>query len=190
MTRLRRDVRQRNRMPRYLRAVERAAKRGGSFAQYNLGAHPTLGEEVEQDLKRAVFWYRKAAAQKEPEAVYNLGLMHMTGEGVVTDVRREMKMLERAAELGSPDAQQFLGDVLVAGAYGTSRDPERAAYYYLRSFAGGYPRSALLLSIALERRGKISRTQLISALIRVAAEGGVKAAQPMLSARAVKGRKK
>jgi TPR repeat protein len=140
-------------MPRHLRALERAAKRGDSFAQYNLGAHLASGEGVEQNLKRAMFWYRKAAAQKEPEAVYNLGLMHMTGEGVVVDVRRGMKMLERAAELGSPDAQQFLGEVLEAGLYGQKSDPERAAHYYLRSLADGYPRSALLLAIALERRG-------------------------------------
>ncbi len=61
----------------------------------NLGAHLASGEGVECDLKRAVFWYRKAAAQKEPEAIHNLGLMH------VTDFRRGMKMLERAAEIRS-----------------------------------------------------------------------------------------
>ena len=108
-------------MSRHLRAVKRVAQRGDSFAQRNLGAHLASGEGVECDLKRAVFWYREAAARKEPEAVYNLGLMH------VADVRRGVKMLERAAELGSPDAQQFLGDVLVAGLYGPKSDPKRAA---------------------------------------------------------------
>ncbi len=121
MTKLRRDALQRNRMPRHLRAVERAAQRGDSFARCNLGAHLASGEGVECDLKRAVFWYRRAAAKKETEAVHNLGLMH------VTDVRRGMKMLERAAELGSPDTQQFLGDVLVAGLYRLKSDPERAS---------------------------------------------------------------
>jgi len=174
-------------MPPYLRECERAAKRGDAFAQYNLGAHLALGEAIERDLKRAVFWYRKAAAQKEPEAIYNLGLMYMEGEGVDTDVPRGLRMLERAAQLGSPDAQQLLGDVFVAGAYDTKRDPEHAAYYYLQSLAAGHPRAALLLAIALERRGRISRTSLINALIQIAAEGGVREAQARRYTRVPKG---
>jgi TPR repeat protein len=157
--------------------MERAAQRGDAFAQLNLAAHLATGDEVERDHKRAVFWYRKAAAQKEPEAIYNLGLMQLFGEGLKADVERGMRMLERAARLGSPDAQQLLGDVLVRGAWGTRRDPERAAYYYLRSLADGHARAATLLAAALEGRGKIGRVQLVNALNKVASEG-VKAAQP------------
>jgi uncharacterized protein len=173
-------------LPGHLRALERAAERGVSFAQYNLAAYLASGDGVERDFKRAVFWYRKAAAQKEPEAIYNLGLMQMFGEGLKANVARGIRTLERAAQLGSPDAQQVLGDVLVVGLYGLKSDPERAAYYYLQSLASGYRRSALLLAIALERRGRIGRTQVIDALIRLAAEGGVKEAQSMLSARNTK----
>ncbi len=169
--------------------MERAAKRGNAFAQYNLAAHLASGDEVERDFKRAIFWYRKAAAQKEPEAIYNLGVMQILGEGFNADIARSLRTLERAARLGSPDAQQLLGEVLARGAYGTKRDPERAAYYYLRSLMGGYPRSALLLADALEGRSKIGRAQLINALTRVAAEGGVKAAQSRPSIRAAKRRK-
>jgi TPR repeat protein len=169
--------------------MERAAKRGDAFSQYNLAAYLVSGDGVERDFKRAVFWYRKAAAQKEPEAIYNLGLMQMFGEGLTANVARGLTMLERAARLGSADAQQLLGEVFERGAYGTKRDPERAAYYYLRSLADGYPRAAMLLAAALEGRGKIGRVQLINALNRVAAEGGVKAAQSTPSTRAAKRRK-
>jgi TPR repeat protein len=169
--------------------MERAAKRGDAFAQLNLAANLATGDEGERDFKRAVFWYRKAAAQKEPEAIYNLGLMQMFGEGLRADVGRGLRMLERAARLGSAAAQQFLGDALVRGACGTKRDPKRAAYYYLRSLADGHPRAALLLAAALEGRGKITRTQLIDALNLVAAEGGVKAVQPTPPTRAAKRRK-
>src|SRR5262249_46326947 len=140
-----RSARVGDRLPERLRAMERAAKRGSALAQLNLAARLATGDEAERDLKRAVFWYRKAAAQKEPEAIYNLGLMQMFGEGLRADVPRGLRMLERAARLGSPDAQQLLGEVLVAGLYGLKRDPERAAYYYLRSLADGYPRAAMLL---------------------------------------------
>jgi TPR repeat protein len=157
--------------------MEQAAQRGDVLSQLNLAARLATGDEVERDFKRAVFWYRKAAARKEPEAIYNLGLMQIFGEGLRADVPRGLRMLERAARLGSPDAQQLLGDVLVRGAWGTKRDPERAAYYYLRSLADGHPRAAMLLAAALEGRGKIGRAQLIKALNRVAAEV-VRAAQP------------
>jgi hypothetical protein len=157
--------------------MEQAAQHGDALSQLNLAARLATGDGVERDFKRAVFWYRKAAVQKEPEAIYNLGLMQMFGEGLKADIERGIRMLERAARLGSPDAQQLLGDVLVRGAWGTRRDPERAAYYYLRSLADGHARAAMLLAAALEGRGKIGRVQLINALNRVAAEG-VKAAQP------------
>lgn len=188
MTTARRIKRRPDRVPRHIRQLERAAKRGNSFAQYNLGAHLASGEGVERDLKRAAYWYRRAAAQEEPEAIYNLGLMHVTGEGVVTDLRKGVRLLKRAAALGFPDAQQSLGDVLIAGSYGQQPDPERAVRYYLQSLASGYARSALLLAAALERRGKISRLQLVNALLRFAAESGVKAAQVELRTRRAKGR--
>lgn len=189
MKKVRRVVRQRNRLPGHLRALERAAERGVSFAQYNLAAYLAAGDGVERDFKRAVFWYRKAAAQKEPEAIYNLGLMQMFGEGLKANVARGIGKLEKAAQLGSPDAQQFLGDVLVAGFYGLKRDPEQAAYYYLRSLADGHPRAAMLLAAALDGRGKIGRAQLINALNRVAVESGVKVTRPTPSKRAAKRRK-
>ncbi len=47
----------------------------------------------------------------------------------------------------------------------------------------------LLLAIAFEPRGSVGRTQLIDASIRLAAEGGVKEAQSMLSARKAKGKR-
>ena len=189
MKKLRRDVPQLDRMPRQLRAFELAAERGDSRAQLNLAAYLASGDGAERDFKRAVFWYRKAAVQNDPEAIYNLGLMQMFGEGLKANVPRGIKMLEKAAQLGSPDAQQFLGDVLVAGYYGLKRDPEQAAYYYLRSLANGYPRAAMLLAAALEGRGKIGRAQLMNALNRVAVESGVKATRPTPSNRAAKRRK-
>jgi hypothetical protein len=169
--------------------MERAAQRGSTLAQLNLAAHLATGDETERNVKRAVFWYRKAAAQKEPEAIYNLGLMQMFGEGLRADVPRGLRMLEQAARLGSPDAQQFLGDVLVRGAWGKRRDPRQAAYY-LRSLADGHPRAALLLAAALQGRDKIGRDQLINALNRVAAEGGVIAAQPPPSTRTARGERR
>ncbi len=158
-------------MRRHLRRLERAAERGDAFAQYHLGAYLASGDGVERNLRLAASWYRKAAAQKEPEAIYNLGLMYMLGEGVRINVARGLRMLESAAQPGSPDAQQFLGDVFDTGAYQTKRDPERAAYYYLQSLAAGY-----------------SRASLINALLQIAAEGGVKEAQKRRSTRAPKDR--
>jgi TPR repeat protein len=59
MTEQRRSARKESTLPRHLRAMERAAKRGNAFAQYNLAAHLASGDEVERDFKRAIFWYAK-----------------------------------------------------------------------------------------------------------------------------------
>jgi TPR repeat protein len=116
--------------------------------------------------------------------------MQILGEGFNADIARGLRTLERAARLGFADAHQFLGEILLRGAYGAKRDPDRAAYHYIRSLAAGYPRAAMLLAAALEGPGKIGRTQLINALNQVAAEGAVKVATSTPSIRAAEGRKR
>lgn len=115
----------------------RAAKRGDVKAQFLLGIRYEYGRGVDQDSKKAVEWWRKAAKQghteaqyqlahktkgKEAfkwmlkaakgghtEAQYELAERYYVGEGVDKDVRQAAKWYSRAAEKKHADAQFSLG---------------------------------------------------------------------------------
>jgi len=47
---------------------ERAAASGNVVAQFNLGRSHENGDGVPRDLKKALYWYTMAAAQRDTEA--------------------------------------------------------------------------------------------------------------------------
>ena len=91
------------------------AEQGNAEAQYNLGWMYLKGEGVEQNLKEAVKWYRKAAEQGLAEAQCNLGLIYQNGEGVLEDDKEAVKWYRKAAEQGYAKAQWILGGMYAFG---------------------------------------------------------------------------
>jgi hypothetical protein len=165
----------RMRIPKRLAA---AAKQGNAEAQYSLAA--TYAGEL-RDFESAVYWYKRAAAKRHPEATYNLAFMLILGEGVEKDVNRGLALMKTAADLGSLDAQLFIADALLYGYWGQTKDKLEAAFYYVLSVRCGNTKAALSLGEAL-RRKRISTAAVSEALIRVAAAGGQKDAMEMLKA--------
>jgi TPR repeat protein len=80
-------------------------------AQYNLAITYRQGEGVQQDLKQAVAWYRKAAEQGDAEAQYNLGVTYRKGEGVQQDFKQAAVWFQKAAEQGFTRANLPLGQL-------------------------------------------------------------------------------
>ena len=64
---------------------------------------------MEQNFKKAVMWYRKAAEQGDAGAQYFLEGMYYRGEGVLEDDKEAVKWYRKAAEQGDADAQFSLG---------------------------------------------------------------------------------
>jgi TPR repeat protein len=71
---------------------------------YSLGT-----EGLPKDEKQAVFWYRRAADQEDPDAQFYLGQCYNDGTGVALDRQEAFRCFARAAENGSCEAQQMLG---------------------------------------------------------------------------------
>ena len=71
------------------------------MAQFYLGFLYNAGQGVPQDYTQAVFWWRKAADQGDPEAMYNLGAMYSTGKGVPQDYVEGHKWRNLAAARAS-----------------------------------------------------------------------------------------
>jgi TPR repeat protein len=78
-------------------------------AQCSLGFMYRHGEGVQQNIKQAVAWYRKAADQGNAKAQCHLGLMYYRGEGVQTDFKQSALWLQKALEQGFTRANVGLG---------------------------------------------------------------------------------
>ena len=93
----------------------KAAERGDSIAQFNLGVCYGKGQGVEQDAAMAFSWFQKSAEQGLASAQYNLGLYYYQGKGVQKDAAKAVYWYTKAAEQGNGDAQLNLAVSFMEG---------------------------------------------------------------------------
>jgi tetratricopeptide (TPR) repeat protein len=95
------------------------AMKGHALCQYQLGYMLEDGVGVQQDIKQAVEFYRKAANLKYPAAMYNLATILIekdgTYDGVEQDVYAAIRLMEDAAALGESRAQLRMGQLCFMG---------------------------------------------------------------------------
>lgn len=84
-----------------------SAQTGDAESQNSIGEMYYYGDEIEQDLDQAVYWFKEAAKQKHAEAMYNLGICFVNGEGVEKNKTTGMGFIRQAAKLGSKAAVQY-----------------------------------------------------------------------------------
>lgn len=77
---------------------------GHSYAYFNLGLAYELGEGVEQNIDKAIYYYEKAP--DHPKALYNLGAIFLQDNSTVAKAH---KLISKAAEFGLAEAQSFVG---------------------------------------------------------------------------------
>ena len=90
-----------------------AAEGGDYHAQYNLALLLEKGKCIKQDLKRALYWYEKAASSGLVEAQFNLGYMHHMGIGTKQRFSEAMKWYLSAADNGDNDAKFNLEQIRI-----------------------------------------------------------------------------
>ena len=73
------------------------AEQGDADAQFELGQMYDEGQDVPQDYKQALRWYRRAAEQEDADAQYNLGVMYAKGQGGPRDYVQAHMWLTLAA---------------------------------------------------------------------------------------------
>lgn len=89
-----------------------AALRGDSESQFLVGTIYERGVIVEQDMRKAAFWYEKAAQQGLIDAEFNIGIMYAAGRGVKEDETKAILWLKRAADQGDEEAHKLLLGIL------------------------------------------------------------------------------
>jgi TPR repeat protein len=108
----------------------------GAQAQYELGVTYDRGVDVDQDAKKAVYWYMRAAKQGHAQAQYNLGCCYYEGNGVDKDAGKAVYWYTQAAKQGLVQAQYNLGYCYNRGD-GVRRNDMEANYWWTKAAEQG-----------------------------------------------------
>ena len=127
----------------------KAAQKGFSEAQNNLGLMYAHGIGVKQDDAQAVYWYRKAAEQGHARSQFNLGLMHQHGRGVKIDLAEAVHWYRKAAEQGHAGGQCNLGRMYAQG-LGEKQDYAEAVCWYRKAAKQGHAVAQFNLGVMYE----------------------------------------
>jgi len=111
---------------RYLTAM---AEDGDGYAMRHLGNLYNYGRGVEQDYKKAIEWFEKAADASDTYAMCNLGYIYCSGHGAAQDYAKAYKYIAKAAFLGNVNAMYKLGDMYYYGQH-VKEDKDAAYFWY------------------------------------------------------------
>lgn len=124
------------------------ARRNDLAAMRNVGHLLRWGLGVEQDKKRALWFYEMAADSSLISAMYNAAMMLLEGDGVAQDDERGAQWLYQAALGGHVQSQHALARLYEHGR-GLEQNPARALGWYYMAARGGHEK-------ALERVGELT----------------------------------
>jgi uncharacterized protein len=104
--------------------------------QMKVAGNYLAGHGVPQDLKRAAFWYEKAAGGGDPKAQFEIGYFYQAGIGVQKDPVRAVHWYQLAAAGGVSGAKVNLGVSYLWG-YGVEKNEETALALFREAAQGG-----------------------------------------------------
>lgn len=125
----------------------KAAERGDSGAQYNLGICYAKGEGVPESINEAARWYELAASQGHSEAQHQLAVCYGTGNGVAKDLVEAARLSLLSAKQGNIGAQLNLGNCYNDG-IGVEPDAQEAAKWYRLAAEQGNAEAQFYLGLA------------------------------------------
>jgi hypothetical protein len=108
------------------------AKAGNAEAQASLAALYNEYDGINEDQKKAFFWYFKAAMRGHAESQFMLGWMYYSGEGTSINHKQSIHWYTKAAEQGHAKAQFALG----------------CRYHYLEEYDHDFEEAFIWYSIA------------------------------------------
>ncbi len=89
----------------------KAAAEKSAAAAFNLGQCYFGAQGTQQDIPRALDWWKKAAAAGHGRAAACAAMAYHSGEGVPPDAAQARRLAERAAELNDPSGLVVLGEM-------------------------------------------------------------------------------
>lgn len=104
-----------NRSPEIAFGYFRAAAENSAQAAFNLGQCYFGAQGTEQNIPKALEWWKKAATKGHGRAAATAAMAYLSGEGVVPDAKQARRLAERAAELNNPSGLVVLGEMQFQG---------------------------------------------------------------------------
>jgi len=104
--------------------------------QFKIGYKYYTGHKVKQDYSLALYYFKKAAKNNNPDAECFIGLMYNNGYGVQKDENSAFHWYKKAAKNGNKEAQYNLAQMYMEG-HVTTKDSLRAFYWYKKSAEQG-----------------------------------------------------
>ncbi len=89
----------------------RASAKNSAQAAFNLGQCYFGAQGTEQDIPKALDWWKQAAAQGHGRAAATAAMAYFSGEGVAPNPTQARRLAERAAELNNPSGLVVLGEM-------------------------------------------------------------------------------
>lgn len=114
----------------------KAADKGNTDAQTNLGLMYAEGRGVELNNLEAARWYRKAAEAGNARAQYALALMYHLGQGVSQDYADAIHWYESAARQGDANAMNNMAFMYGMGEGVTQSNVEAYVWFALAASRG------------------------------------------------------
>lgn len=111
---------------------------------YNTGVlyHDGLG--TKRDLKKAFFWFNKAAQRGEPLAMVRVAVAYEHGTGVKMDDEKSIKWLNKAITLNNPKAKVAMAQRLLTGK-GVDTNPKQSVKYLKEAAQQNSPEANFIL---------------------------------------------
>ena len=123
-----------------LKYLENAANAGQTGAMTLLGNFNFYLKKYDYALD----WFRKSAAEGDPEAIYKLGVMYESGDGVVQDHKAAFEYFKSAAEKDHEDAWVNLGIEYLLG-QGTDKDLKEANRWIGKAAKAEIPTAQMIM---------------------------------------------
>lgn len=123
----------------YITALDKALPRaqlGDPAAQTLIAELLARGLGVKQDVKKAVFWYSKAAEGGDPNAMFRYALILMEGRLVKQDKARADELMRKSADAGNALAAFNWAQILVSEKPGPEGLRNALPYYELAASKG------------------------------------------------------
>ncbi|MBR5082820.1 MAG: sel1 repeat family protein [Bacteroidales bacterium] len=110
-------------------SIRYKAEHGDAKYQYAYGVCYEKGWGVEKDLKQALTWYNKAAAQNNGPAYNSLGNFYREGSGVKADPKKAFEYYQNGAAEKDAQAMLNLGNCYFYG-MGVEKDEKTAVKWW------------------------------------------------------------
>jgi len=127
--------------------LEKSSTAGSSEGQYLLGQYYFQdGKANDEDLRKAVEYFHKSAAQDCPAGLLSFGMFTATGKGVSKNTTEGLQMITKAADAGYLEAQWWLGTLMLTGELGAVKDPKAGFNWIKQAADAGYSAAGISLA--------------------------------------------